>query len=368
MSKFFGYDANMENAIAKITTEKLSLMSGIVAPDKAYLTGSGSTLTLQGGVLFAVGDSVFKTEETTLSSSHFDATVSAFEEGKDYCVYICDPTDGDDTDFTSEVYRISLNTTYPNGYSATNSRKIGGFHYGKVRAVNAQGVPISSGGTAMGSGWKTNVAAGIVPNSVWTILNRPTCDPTGMAKIGSDFWADIYLASDNGSNGLKSAKGVNPITGTEGLNWYIANEKAQRVGKRLPSYAEWCQMAYGSPQGEDGNNTYAWSATSNSARTTTGNVANAVSAKNLRDCVGNVWEWVDELMLDPTASSWGWQTPMSSDGVGDIYMPSATALRALMCGGGWGDGARGGSRAAYCSHYPWYVGSTDGVRCVCDSL
>ena len=367
MSKFFGYDVNMENAIAKITTEKLSLMSGIVSEHKDYLTGSGSNITLKGGVLFAVGDSVFVTEETTLGSANFDATVSAFEVGQDYCVYICDPTDGDDTDFTSEVYRISKNTTYPNGYTANNSRKIGGFHYGKVRAVNAQGVPISSGGTAMGSGWKTNVSNGILPNSVWTILNRPTCDPTGMVRVG-DFWADIYLNSDNGSNGLKSAKGVNPITGTEGLNWYIANEKANRVGKRLPSYAEWCQMAYGSPQGEDGNNTYAWSKTSNTARTLTGAVDYAVSAHNLRDCVGNVWEWVDELMLDPTASSWGWQTPMSSDGVGDIYMPSATALHALVCGGYWGDGAHGGSRAAYCDSYPWDVVAGGGVRCVCDSL
>lgn len=367
MSKFFGYDANMENAIAKITTEKLALMSGIVAPDKAYLTGSGSTLTLQGGVLIAVGDSVFETVETTLSSSHFDATVSAFEEGKDYCVYICDPTDGDDTDFTSEVYRISLNTTYPNGYSATNSRKIGGFHYGKVRAVNAQGVPISSGGTAMGSGWKTNVAAGIVPNSVWTILNRPTCDPTGMAKVGN-LWVDIYLASDNGSNGLKSVKGVNPITGTEGLNWYIANEKAMRVGKRLPTYSEFCQYAYGSPQGEDGNNDYAWSKTTNSARTLTGSVDYAVSANNIRDAVGNVWEWLDELLHDPTAASGNWYDVMSGQEVGQLYMYSNTGLHALRGGGDWSSGARDGSRTVACSHYPWNVLAGFGVRCVCDSL
>ena len=101
-----------------------------------------------------------------------------------------------------------------------------------------------------------------------------------MVYIGP-FWGDIYLSSDNGASGLQSKKGAVPITGTEGLNWYIANERAMRVGKRLPTYAEFCKGAYGSPQGADGNNTYAWSATSNTARTTCGNVKNAVSATDV---------------------------------------------------------------------------------------
>ena len=126
-----------------------------------------------------------------------------------------------------------------------------------------------------------------------------------MVFIGP-FWGDIYLSSDNGASGLQSKKGVVPITGTEGLNWYIANERAMRVGKRLPTYAEFCKGAYGSPQGENGNNTYAWSATSNTARTTCGNVKNAVSATNVRDLVGNVWKWLDEFIHDPTGSSWNW--------------------------------------------------------------
>ncbi len=82
-----------------------------------------------------------------------------------------------------------------------------------------------------------------------------------MVYLGNGLWGDIYLSSDNGSQGLQSKYNANPITGTEGLNWYIANEKARRVGKRLPTYAEFCQAAAGSPEGQDGNNTYAWSAT-----------------------------------------------------------------------------------------------------------
>ena len=366
MSKFFGFDENMSNAIAKITTPKLALMSGLVAPEKEFITGSGSSITIKAGILIAVGDSVFKTTQTTLTASNLDSG-NSFTVGKDYCIYICDPTGGDDTDFTGEVYLISLNTTYPAGYTASTSRKIGGFHYGKVRGVNDKWNPVNSSGTEKGSGWESNVSNGIIPNSVWTLEHRPTCDPTGMVYIGP-FWADIYASSDDGAQGLQSKYGVVPITGTEGLNWYIANERAMRVGKRMPSYAEWCKCAHGSPQGLDANNNNAWSATTNSARTTCGNVNNAVSAKNCRDCVGNVWEWVDDLLHDPTAATAGWYDPMEGQGFGQIYTYSATALHALGCGGAWDGGVRAGSRAVSCAAYPWSVDTHVGVRCVCDAL
>lgn len=367
MSKFYGYDENMENDVAKITTPKLALMSDVVAADKKFIKMVENNLTLAAGVLIAVGNSVFKTETTVLTESNLDGTASAFAVGKDYCIYICDPTGGDATNFASEQYRISLNTTYPNGFTAETSRKIGGFHYGVVRKVNDQGIPISASGAAMGSGWKTNVYEGIVPNSVWTLLHRPTCDPTGMVYIGP-FWGDIYLSSDNGASGLQSKKGVVPITGTEGLNWYIANERAMRVGKRLPSYAEFCKGAYGSPQGEDGNNTYAWSATSNTARAACGNVKNAVSATNVRDLVGNVWKWLDELIHDPTGASAAWYDPMAGQEVGQLYMYSATGLHALVGGGSWSYGVPAGSRAVTCDSCPWYVNTSVGVWCVCDPL
>ena len=180
-------------------------------------------------------------------------------------------------------------------------------------------------------------------------------------------WGDIYLSSDNGSNGLQSKYNATPITGTEGLNWYIANEKARRVGKRLPTYAEFCQAAAGSPEGQDGNNTYAWSATGNTGRQKTGYVQNAISALNIRDRVGNVWKWLDEICLDPTATTWAWQDVLGT-GYGDAYMPSATALHALLGGGHWGDGVHDGSRAVYCSICPWHVGTGIGVWCVCDAL
>ena len=74
--------------------------------------------------------------------------------GTDYYIYCCDPTNGSDTVDRDEVFVISKNSTYPSGYTADNSRKIGGFHYGKCRYVNALGNPINSSGAENGSGWK----------------------------------------------------------------------------------------------------------------------------------------------------------------------------------------------------------------------
>ena len=175
MSKFYGYDEAMENDIAKITTPKLALMSDVVASDKKFIRMENGALTVIAGVLIAVGNSVFKTEKTTLTASNLDGTASKFEVGKDYCIYICDPTGGDATNFAAEQYRISLNTTYPNGYTAVTSRKIGGFHYGVVRKTNSSGIPISASGAALGSGWETNVTEGIVPNSVYVRKTYTSC-------------------------------------------------------------------------------------------------------------------------------------------------------------------------------------------------
>ena len=137
------------------------------------------------------------------------------------------------------------------------------------------------------------------------------------------------------------------------------------MGKRLPTYAEFCQAAAGSPEGQDGNNTYAWSATGNTGRQKTGYVANAISALNIRDLVGNVWKWLDEFCLDPNASSWTgttyWARAMAT-----LYSVN-TALHALLGGGRWDDGVPGGSRAVNAADYPWHVNGGIGVWCVCDA-
>ena len=72
-------------------------------------------------------------------------------------------------------------------------------------------------------------------------------------------------------------------------------------------------------------------------------------------------------MHDPTASSAAWYDVFGG-GYGQAYMYSSTGLHALIGGGCWTDGVYCGSRAVGCSYYPWSVGTTVGVWCVCDSL
>ena len=116
---------------ALLNTGKIATLSETAIPIKQYITVIGSdTLQIEEGCIFSIfGGGVFKTENTALSAADLDSG-AAFTVGKDYYIFLCDAGEGND-----EVYKISLNSTYPAGYGAANSRKIGGFHYGKCRKV-----------------------------------------------------------------------------------------------------------------------------------------------------------------------------------------------------------------------------------------
>ena len=369
--KFFVSDSTFTNDKSKITPEKFSFFNDLISSDNdKYINAVGysapTSITVEGNLIVAVGDSIFKTVETTLTTSNLDSG-SSFTLGKDYYIYVCDPSNGDVTADMNEVIKISLSSTYPSGYTASNSRKIGGFHYGRVRRVNAVNWnPVGTDGTTeYGTNWQTNVYTGIIPNSVWTLLHKPACDPEGMVWINGDLWVDIYLSSDAGNQGVQSTYNSTPITGTEGLHWYYAVERARRVGKRLPTYAEWCAIGLGTPPGGASGDTYCWC--NQSARKPTGTHSYAVSSFNVTDAVGNVWEWLDEFIHDPTASSAGWYDVMSDKdgGVGQLYMYSNTGLHALRSCGGWDSAAYCGRRTVNCSNNPWVVTAGNGVRCVC---
>ena len=366
MGRLFIYDENMTDERAKITVAKMADISDIVAQEKEYIKYSAKgAVTVSAGSVIAVGEmAVFKTAETVLTKANLDQGAD-FTHGSDYYIYICDPG----TNAQDEVYVISLNSTFPDGevWDDTNTRKIGGFHYGRVRNTDDYGRPVNTSGSVRGSGWESNTRVDILPNSVWTTKHRPKCDPSGMVYLGNALWGDIYISSDDGANGLQSIYDGTPITGTEGLNWYIAGERARRVGKRLPDYMEFTVAADGSPQGLDASNANGWTATTNKARTAVGKIANAVSSFNICDMAGNVWKWLNELLHDPTGASWAWYDVLGG-GYGQAYMANSTGLHALVGGGNWNGGVRCGSRAVHCNTCPWNVLTSVGVWCVCDSL
>ena len=322
---------------------------------------------------------------------------SSYRVGTDYFIYLC--LDGSDP-----VLVVSENSTYPNGFNANNSRKIGGFHYGTIRKVTPEGsglwVPIDSNGVkfgATGIKWQDNVTLGIVPNTLWDLKNRPQTLFGGMLKVGN-LWMSIYEASVksaitylSGTNGLhvasgelQSKYGQLPVTGTEGMNQFTFNELARLAGMRLPFYSEWLAAAFGSPQGEDNSNDYGWTKTSNSARTRTGCRVNpntgeydisangvkpfAISAYNAVDCAGNVGEWLADYSPRFDASTGNWQYyDQLGAGMGQVYAWKSDGLAAMRAGGNWNNGAICGPRSVNLYYYPWSVISYNGARLACDA-
>lgn len=380
MSRLLVDDVTKTDRRALLNVNKMATISDIVAPTNQYLYASGADeITVAEGCVIAVGGAgIFETAASKLTAANLDVG-SAFAVGNDYYVYICDSR----LDAEDEKYVISLNSTYPNGWNASNSRKIGGFHYGRCRKVDDNLQPVNSSGVIFGTGWESAVSNGILPRSVWTLGHRPKCNPEGMVYLGGGTWIDIYLSSDDGAYGLKSEYNCAPMTGTEGMNWYTFAERLMKSGKRMPDYSEFCTYAFGSPQGLDDANTNAWSATSNTGRGTTGSVVNAVSAVGCVDAVGRVWEWLNDLITRAehatnatyhASEAWGWdltsplKTGATQYDVGNIYQYYYASLAALLAGGNWSNGASAGARAVACNNYPWTVYTAIGVRGACDSM
>ena len=97
--KFLTYERG-KSELETIQIPSLSLITGQIATsNKRYLTGgwpNQNAITLHEDVLIPLGDSIFRTEETMLTSNNLDISYSStgFTFGTDYYVYICDSTYG----------------------------------------------------------------------------------------------------------------------------------------------------------------------------------------------------------------------------------------------------------------------------------
>lgn len=298
--------------------------------------------------------------------SNRDDSFSALTLGDDIYIYACATKTG----FAKLV--CSKNATYPTGYTALNSRKIGGFHYGRVRPISKR----------FDASYIPNVA--IVPNSVWDLFHRPKSDPTGMVEvIPGALWVDIYLNSE-GSGGWPetvpvSRFGVMPLRN----DTYVISDfesLARNAGKRIPRLEEFIVYAEGAPQGSDSGNDTAWSKATNTGVTQTGSVAKAVSQHNVVDCVGNLWDCIDghydaniEGYMYKHESNLFKVGKDASMARGKIYVTMrsdnlTSGWRTWAGGGSFSDGTKCGSRALTSGTSPWSSLGSNGLRCVSDSL
>lgn len=316
--------------------------------------GTGDTLNLPEGMINIGGNSKgYLLESATdwdpVDAANDDGGVAPLALGDDIYLYAVQHASG------TAKWVASRNSTVPTGYTADNSRKVGGFHFGKVR-------PLADAYSAAAS-----LPTQIIPNSCWDLQHRPSCDPSGMVEIiPGKLWADIYLASEDGTAWPDtvpvSAHDTTPITGTEGYSRLDYSRLVRNAGKRLPDYSEFMMFAYGVPQG----------ATGASARINTGDHTGygfeCISCLNVDQPSGNIWQQTS-LYYDRTdAVAWYDDLNTGKDSANDHGQWRGGDFRTALVGGNWGDGAESGARCVSLINSTWVVNSDVGFRAVCDSL
>lgn len=279
-----------------------------------------------------------------------DGSLDGIDVGTDVYLYVFQQSDG------RAGLIASTNITVPGGYTESDSRRIGGFHYGRVRTL-AQ---------AFDAGASLSVQ--IVPNSVWDLTHRPKCDPTGMVEIiPGRLWADIYLSSEDGTAWPDtvplSAYNATPLSGTEGYARGLEYPRlARNAGKRLPTYSEFLMFAYGVPQG----------ATGAGGRVNTGQHSDygfeAVSCLNVDQPSGNLWQVTSHYYDRSTASNWYDDLNAGKDSAENHGQWRGGEFRMALVGGNWDYAAEAGARCVHLSNAPWHVHDATGLRAVCDSL
>lgn len=256
--------------------------------------------------------------------------------GTDYAIYA-----------TTSGLVASSNFTVPVGYTAENSRRIGGFHYGDNR---------------------------IYPRSFWDLKFKPTCDdPRGMVRTYQGFWADIYLLNTTpdllGTSAynaqiadgaslpkIPKAWGGNGTDQYSSFSQYIATEVLSAFGKRLPNQHEFSVLSQGSLTGHAN--------VTDPAKTVFD-----VSARSLIDCEqvsGHLSQWGAELWeRGDGENGYGWRNE-DTGGKGHIYAQDGLSVGAVAFGGAYPHAGHSGSRAVDWGTPVWRSYSYVSARGICD--
>lgn len=379
------YDLDRGESVESILPNKMNVDAGNRSTDinirlaiaaspawykrKALFTPNKTTITIHENTQVNIGNNGYiSTSDVTLSLNSI--ATAANRAGKDVYIYACVGSG------TEPTFVLSTNSTVPTGYTADNSRKIGGFH------CLCKDVGTISGHTLSGY-----VAGDILPLSVWDLLHRPVSDPEGMVyALGK--WFDIYLASWDGSKLVSVYNGVVcDSASTEKFSGEKFAEKMGLVNKKLIAREDFIVVAKGS--NENTNITG-----STDPNTTGGHVDTAnrrmISNYGLEDCCGAYWQWTSDTWGHFSASAstdshhqyggmeqsavgtnhylvgYNWNNKSvylpSIDGDAQPYGSSHGALTRALVGAHWRSGSGCGSRAVLLDNLSSYAYSAGGAR------
>ncbi len=297
-----------------------------------------------------IGDSVYESASTTLnlaSSSSWDASTyatAANRAGKDFYIYACQPSSGDVPKFI-----LSANSTVPTGYTATTSRKIGGFH-----------CLCLSVGTISGHTLSGYVTGDILPASVWDLLHRCKGENEGMVyDEDNDVWLGIYLLSYSNSKAV-SVYGGTVLDGesspkTHGL-WFTETLAKQKM--RLPYLHEYFTALKGCQECVNISGSKDWGTTGGHVYT---NNVRCISNIGLEDPTGFMWQWSNNYGM---AGDSAWSTTTYDSNVDSkSYGGSYGSLWLPRVGGRWIGGSYCGSRSVAGDSVAAYRDAISGARC-----
>ena len=268
---------------------------------------------------------------------------AANRAGKDFYVYACVPTSGTVPDFV-----LSASTTYPSAIpsgatpSATNTRKVGGFHCLCVAV-----------GTISGHDLTGYLAGDILPRSVWNLQHKPISSVEGMVYGKHGQWVDIYLPSVTGGelvsvNGGTIADGVSATA----FHAYKFDQWFGRIGKKSIASLEFVAASIGANQSTN-------IAGSADPGTTGGHTDTAgrrmISNIGCEDMCGVLWQWGREQGAIAGSASWANAYDGNDAGVGGQHYDAPTRPK---LGGCWSTSVICGSRGSLWDDAALYLYST----------
>ena len=287
-----------------------------------------------------------------------DYTVAANRAGKDFYIYACVPSSG-----FSPILVLSAATTYPAGYSAADSRKIGGFHCECADVGTISGHPLTG-----------YLAGDIIPRSIQDLKHRPYGrflpgfawgGPTDFDSLNyAPLWASIYHLSGTGA----SIASVFGAAATVSRNFYDFADDLKNIGARMMTDWEFAQLHSGTPEE---TNIYGGA----NPTTVGGHVDTAsrriVSNIGLEDMSGVWWTWLQDRQSYIAGEDYAAAIAFSYENIsgtrGSHYgQGTYQAQAAVLAGGAWDYATNCGSRARSAYYRRSYASSLIGCRAVAE--